>query len=265
MSGGDAMIEIVLPKDASAAGLKVEVGGRDLSAAFAVRADGRIKGLLTGLAVGDNIVTAQTDSASAAQLTLTNADRGGPVYSGEQIMPFICATPVPQGATANAPATNASGLATAATDAQVQHRDRVQAVLQTPRPAAAPRLPDPSPNVAFNNPAPATTARRRPTPASSPTPGRTGAGRHGHHDHRSGLTVPYIVRVERGTMNRGIYDIAVLFDPTKAWQPTQPQAQWNGKVLYHFGASTGQPRRQVRPATAWSGATARSAAATWWR
>ena len=32
----------------------------------------------------------------------------------------------------------------------------------------------------------------------------------------NGMTVPYIVRVERGTINRGIYDIAVLFDPTSA-------------------------------------------------
>ena len=33
-------------------------------------------------------------------------------------MPWICATPVPTAATANSPATNASGLTTTATDAQ---------------------------------------------------------------------------------------------------------------------------------------------------
>ena len=31
------------------------------------------------------------------------------------------------------------------------------------------------------------------------------------------MTVDYIVRVERGTMNRGIFDLAVLFDPTRPW------------------------------------------------
>ena len=68
----------------------------------------------------------------------------------------------------------------------------------------------------------------------------------------AGVTVPYIVRVERGTINRGIYDMAVLFDPSKTWSGLAPQTQWNGKVVYNFGASTGQPRRQARPATAWT-------------
>src|SRR6267154_1621188 len=68
----------------------------------------------------------------------------------------------------------------------------------------------------------------------------------------TGVTLPYIVRVERGTLNRGIYDIAVLFDPTKpAWTPTAPQPQWNGKLLYTFGASTGQPRQQFRSEQNW--------------
>jgi hypothetical protein len=69
----------------------------------------------------------------------------------------------------------------------------------------------------------------------------------------AGLTVPYIVRVERGTMNRGIFDIAVLFDPSQPWPGgTAPQAQWNGKVYYQFGASTGQPRRQFRSTSVWT-------------
>jgi hypothetical protein len=65
--------------------------------------------------------------------------------------------------------------------------------------------------------------------------------------------VPFIVRLERGTMNRGIYDMAVLFDPNAQWTALNPQPQWNGKVYYSFGASTGQPRRQSRTtSTAWS-------------
>ena len=75
----------------------------------------------------------------------------------------------------------------------------------------------------------------------------------------AGVTMPYIVRLERGTMNRGIYDIAVLHDPSKPWNALSPQAGWNGKVVFNFGASTGQPRRQVRPATAWSGSDAQLA------
>jgi hypothetical protein len=70
----------------------------------------------------------------------------------------------------------------------------------------------------------------------------------------TGLTVPYIVLVERGTMNRGIYDIAVLFDPAREepWTALAPQPQWNGKVVYSFGASTGQPRLQFRSEQNWA-------------
>ena len=64
----------------------------------------------------------------------------------------------------------------------------------------------------------------------------------------NGMTVPYIVRVERGTINRGIYDVATLFDPVSEtpWTALSPQPQWNRKVVYTFGASTGQPRLQFR-------------------
>ncbi len=53
-------------------------------------------------------------------------------------------------------------------------------------------------------------------------------------------------------MNRGIYDIAVLFDPTKPWTALAPQPQWNRKVVYTFGASTGQPRLQFRTEQNWA-------------
>jgi hypothetical protein len=69
--------------------------------------------------------------------------------------------------------------------------------------------------------------------------------------------MPYIVRVERGTMNRGIYDIAVLFDPTRddastGWKPYAPQPGWNRKVVYSFGASSNQPRLQFRSEQTWT-------------
>jgi len=54
-----------------------------------------------------------------------------------------------------------------------------------------------------------------------------------------GNTVPYIIRQETGTQNRGIYRIAVLFDPTKNWEPWAAQAGWNHKLFYPYGASCG--------------------------
>jgi Tannase-like family of unknown function (DUF6351) len=50
-----------------------------------------------------------------------------------------------------------------------------------------------------------------------------------------GKTVPYIVRVETGTINRAIYQIAILADPTVAVGPTAPPRAWNKKLVYTFG------------------------------
>jgi hypothetical protein len=51
-----------------------------------------------------------------------------------------------------------------------------------------------------------------------------------------GLEVPFIVRNERGTLNRGIYNIAVLHDPAEAaWgDPRDPQRQWNRRLFFQL-------------------------------
>jgi Tannase-like family of unknown function (DUF6351) len=53
-----------------------------------------------------------------------------------------------------------------------------------------------------------------------------------------GATLPYIVRIERGTEDRGIYDVAVLDNPNGTWAPWASQPSWNHKILWAFGPST---------------------------
>lgn len=57
-----------------------------------------------------------------------------------------------------------------------------------------------------------------------------------------GRNVPFIVRVESGTINRSIYRIAVLDDPLApgVWNP----ASWNRKLIFTFGESTGAQYHQ---------------------
>jgi Tannase-like family of unknown function (DUF6351) len=62
-----------------------------------------------------------------------------------------------------------------------------------------------------------------------------------------GRRVPYIVRVEEGTEDRGIYEVGVLFDPNKPWTAWAPQAAWNHKLLYEFGPSCGTVHSQSSP------------------
>src|SRR5262249_50574122 len=160
-----------------------------------------------------------------------------PVLLGSQTQPWVCATPTGSPEVGNTPATNPSGLSTFAVDAQCNIATEYKLFYRTTTPGCSTALPDPVPPPATP---PANGFCFKPfDPAHPPADLATTTT-------TDGLTVPYVVRVERGTLNRGIYDIAVLFDPAKPWTPLAPQAQWNGKVVYSFGASTGQPRLQFR-------------------
>jgi hypothetical protein len=57
-----------------------------------------------------------------------------------------------------------------------------------------------------------------------------------------GKTVPYIVRNERGTLNRSVYDVALLWDPSK---PSQEQDAWNRKLGFTFGGGCAPNHRQT--------------------
>ena len=118
VSGGDAFVQIVPPAGATAANLVVELNGVDISSSFAMRADGRITGLVTGLVNGENTLVAKSSDATNAKLAVTNYPIGGPIISGPQIQPWICATPTPQAESGNNASTNGSGLSTTAVDAQ---------------------------------------------------------------------------------------------------------------------------------------------------
>jgi hypothetical protein len=50
----------------------------------------------------------------------------------------------------------------------------------------------------------------------------------------NGQTVPYIVRVETGVIDRAVYQLAALYDG-QAPAPLRPDTSWNGKLIYTFG------------------------------
>jgi hypothetical protein len=241
ISGGDAYVEIVLSNPQLASGLRLELNRQDISSAVALRANGRVLGVVNGLVDGENILVASTADGGAARLVITNHPIGGPVISGPQTQPFYCATPTPLPATATSPATNASGLHTFAVDAQCNIATETFFFYRTTKPDCVNVLPDPNPPA----PPPSNSCFKPYTPGQ-PTPADLATT-----TTDQGLTVSYIVRVERGTIDRGIYDIAVLFNPNQDWKPYAPQRGWNGKVVHTFGASTGQPRRQFRSEQSW--------------
>jgi hypothetical protein len=89
VTGGDALVQVVLPPGATAEGLRIDADGRDVTTAFVPHDDGML-GLVTGLAPGENVVTATLADGYGARITLTNAPIGGPVFSGPQIEPWTC-------------------------------------------------------------------------------------------------------------------------------------------------------------------------------
>ena len=246
ISDGDALVEVQVPKTVPMQKVLLTLNGVDVGASFVADPVARTyRGLVTGMVVGANTLVAdangQGNGRPWASLTITNHPRGGPVLLGAQATPWVCATPTAVAAVGNTPASNASGLTTTAVDAACNIATEYKLFYRTTTAGCSTALPDPSlPAVpSANNCFKPYTVGSAPTDLAMTTT-------------TAGLTVPYVVRVERGTLNRGIYDIAVLFDPSKPWAALSPQAQWNGKVVYSFGASTGQPRQQFRSSQNWA-------------
>ena len=67
----------------------VDLNGRNVTGAFRRLANGRVLGLVTGLRIGANVLTARA-GGRGARLTVRNAPIGGPVFSGPQIKPWTC-------------------------------------------------------------------------------------------------------------------------------------------------------------------------------
>src|SRR3954453_6449301 len=246
LSDGDALVEVQVPKTVPLKKVTLTLNGVDVGDQFVVDEGSRtLRGVLTGMAPGGNTLVADANGNGNgrpwASLTLTNHPRGGPILLGSQTQPWICATPAPVAAAGNTPASNASGLSTFATDAKCNIPTEYKLFYRTTALGCPTGLPDPNPPA----PHPANNCFKPYTPGTTPADLATTTT-------TQGLTVPYIVRVERGTINRGIYDVAVLFDPSKPWTALAPQAQWNGKVVYSFGPSTGQPRLQFRTEQNWA-------------
>ena len=204
VSGGDVLIEIVAPDGlAHAVPRDVTLNGRDVSSAFHPAPGSAFVGLVTGLAVGRNVlkVAGKAWGARDESLELTNYPITGPIISGPYQLPYVCQTDtftLPDGSTLGP-----------ATDVNCSAPTRVHYVY-LPRGAKD------------FKPMPGTSAI--PADAASTT---TTAGK----------SVPFIVRVETGTMNRGIYQNLVLHDPTKEPAPTPftPPAAWNRRLIAVHG------------------------------
>lgn len=209
ISGGNALIQVDWPVGISFQKLKVKLGDRDVTKEFTLIKPGQAIGLIDGLAVGQNIIEAQTGDGNGASLTITNHPKGGPVFAGPQVQPWICTT-------------LENGLGPPVDD-QCNAPTQISYLYQ-PEGGSPGKYEPYDPNNPPSNVAMTTTDE--------------------------GKVVPYILRVEKGTLDRSIYKIIVLADPAKPWTATAPQEAWNRKLFVAFGGGCGTIHMQTPPTQA---------------
>jgi hypothetical protein len=90
ISGGEALVTVALPAGTNPAGVRMLLGSRNVSSEFALRDNGSYEGLLTGLAIGPNTLTAILPDGARSSTTIVNHAVGGPLFSGPQVQPWLC-------------------------------------------------------------------------------------------------------------------------------------------------------------------------------
>jgi hypothetical protein len=201
ISGGDVLVQIDVPAGAAANDVRATLNGVDVSSQFRPDTSGlTLTALLTGLTIGPNTVAASGRVGPEVRLTVVNHPNVGPVFSGPHEQPFACETrnfKIPSGGTLGAPLDEHCSIAT-----RVDYLYRPSGGELKALPAGA-ALPS---DVAM-----VTTL--------------------------AGQRVPYVVRVETGTINRAIYQIAMLHNPVAEPAPDvfTPSTGWNGRLIYTFG------------------------------
>ncbi|MES2974611.1 MAG: DUF6351 family protein [Pseudomonadota bacterium] len=202
VAGTDALLEVEVLDASISAAPTITSNGTDVTAAFAPDASGKLVGRITNVQPGANEVRV-THGGYTARLAITGNPVDGPIISGPHQSPFICNTSF--GMPTGVPALTAiPGDPNCGVNTQVDYVYRTTSNTFV-------QLPD------------AMTITSYPANMKTTTV--------------AGITVPYVIRLETGTINRAIYQTALLHDvineplPTPAVRP----AGWNGKVVYPLG------------------------------
>jgi len=242
VSGGDALVRVQFPGRRIKQNARLFLNGVDVTSQLEPLG-GDLVGVVGGFVEGNNWLWLQATATAhwpQAFLHATNYPISGPIFSGPQQQPFVCTTArnglgqpfidnqdsigirvaqedaagnYPQDGrgypTADATIVGYSKNCAGETRFQYQYRNTSGAFLPLPDGPAGPLPAD---------------------IASTTT--------------LDGQTVPYIVRWERGTINRFIYSIAMLAPTTEA-DPTQPDdSLWNGRLVFSLEGGVAIGRTQ---------------------
>jgi hypothetical protein len=92
VSGGDVLIRIDVPPGVPLESVAVTRNGQSVRDAFHPIEGNALLGVVDGLRIGSNVISAAARNAQAVELAVVNHPRYGPVFSGPHERPFICGT-----------------------------------------------------------------------------------------------------------------------------------------------------------------------------
>ncbi|MFN0124874.1 MAG: DUF6351 family protein [Blastocatellia bacterium] len=207
VSGGDALIEVRAPAGTQLSQITLTLNGADVSGQLKANgAAGHFQGLISGLVNAENTLAAALKTSGKAQAKL-------------KLVNYPITGPILSGPhlTPYECRTVESGLGQPL-DVHCSAKQRLDYFYRAKDNSFKP-LADP--------------AGARPADLATTTT-------------NDGRTVPYIVRVDSGTINRAIYRIAILDDPNPETAAPQwaPGAGWNRKLAVSFGGGAGTQYNQ---------------------
>jgi hypothetical protein len=167
--------------------LQATVAGKPVTVSHVRSANGGVEALVSGLPLGKSTVSIRSSGATGS-LDVVNYPITGPVFSGPHQTPHVCQT-------------EAWKLG-AALDADCSVKTRTEWQYKSTAPVTG------RGQSAFK---PLSDPKSRPADLAEATV--------------NGVKVPYIVRLETGTINRAVYQIAMI------------DAAWNRRLIYTFGGS----------------------------
>ena len=205
VTGGDVLVEVSFAASFNSSQLVMSLNGSDITGNFTETAATTLQALLTDLPEGNSTLVAQLSGTQLNEsLILTSYPLSGPIISGPHEQPYVCQT--------EQFVTVAGDTLGIALDANCTIPTRVDYVYwSTLDEVFKPLL----------------------LAAETSLPEDVGL-----------ITVidqvdqPYIVRVETGTANRAVYEIAMLHNPlngSSSLDPWNRSPYWNNKLVYTHG------------------------------
>ncbi|MCH8503826.1 MAG: DUF6351 family protein [Ectothiorhodospiraceae bacterium] len=216
VSGGDVRIALEGMRG-SGGSLELWLNDQNIGQAGLAMRDGRLEGLVDGLVLGDNVLELHhTEHGRLDSVTLTNHPITGPMFSGPQQYPFVCSSVLEWGVQPLVDHDEEWGFPV---------HDEADDLIGYSKDCSV------EPFVEFHYLS--TDGGYKPMPEDGSRPDDIATT-----ELLDGRQVDFIVRWERGTINRFLYSFATLAELDDV--PEQPStANWNGRLLYHFQGGVG--------------------------